>query len=265
MLIVWGWRDRKKRLGRVAEFCPKCDDARPFVVREHRQQFHVYFLPVNRGTHQGHFGTCQKCGHLESVGPADYAGYSRRRRATIEELVDETHPDLPEKIAAHLDARDRAIAGEAEPHERLAMIRQAFKAPASEVERRCEKAHFDRWSGLAFLGLLLAPVVVFIVLASMGWRDDEAAIGCLAAAGVMLGVLVFLLATDSGRYARRRAKRAIAPAIAPFAPSVEELQAVLDNLKGQGFTLGRKLDAQRLHHLIEDRYGRGTTVSSSRP
>lgn len=62
MVLVFGTTERKKDRGYVVDRCPSCLDLRWFAVVDHRQAFHVYFIPLGRGRHLFSTQRCLKCG-----------------------------------------------------------------------------------------------------------------------------------------------------------------------------------------------------------
>jgi hypothetical protein len=62
MVLVFGTSEKKKYRGYVVDSCPSCLDLRWFALVDHRQTFHVYFIPLGRGRHLYSTQRCTKCG-----------------------------------------------------------------------------------------------------------------------------------------------------------------------------------------------------------
>ncbi len=62
MFIVWGKTLRKKKLGYTAEFCPYCQELRPFLVSQLFRRQRLYFtIPFGSKEEAGAHGQCQRC------------------------------------------------------------------------------------------------------------------------------------------------------------------------------------------------------------
>jgi hypothetical protein len=61
MVLVFGTTERKKDRGYVVDRCPSCLDLRWFALVDHRQAFHLYFVPLGRGRYLYSTQRCMKC------------------------------------------------------------------------------------------------------------------------------------------------------------------------------------------------------------
>lgn len=251
MFIVWGTYVRKKKLGRVTDFCRGCGDARPLVVHEHRQCSHVYWIPLGRGTVIGHTGTCEACRREVDVDPDEYHGFSQERAATVEALCDQTNPSLPEQIAARLDALDRLAAGVASREERMRFIGEAVTDVISAYEKRASQAQFDAWACLGLLAMAVTPIVAYVVLDS--YRFSDAVLLYAAAAGFLAPTLIVvaLVMTDGRRFFRRRIQPELVRLLVPLQPTSEELEQVREALRRQKLKIARRIDPVGLSALVK--------------
>lgn len=62
MVLVFGTTERKKERGFVVDRCPSCLDLRWFALVDHRQAFHLYFVPLGKGRYLYSTQRCLKCG-----------------------------------------------------------------------------------------------------------------------------------------------------------------------------------------------------------
>jgi hypothetical protein len=62
MVLVFGTTERKKERGFVVDRCPSCLDLRWFALVDHRQAFHLYFVPLGKGRYLGSTQRCLECG-----------------------------------------------------------------------------------------------------------------------------------------------------------------------------------------------------------
>jgi len=62
MVLVFGTTERAKQRGVVVDRCPSCLDLRWFGLLDHRQSWHVYFIPLGRGRFLYSSQRCFTCG-----------------------------------------------------------------------------------------------------------------------------------------------------------------------------------------------------------
>lgn len=248
MWIIWGKRVARKKLGRVADYCIRCQDARAFHLFEHRRYPHIYFIPVGRGETIGYTARCETCRDEVGADRDSYRAVERDAKLALEDLCDRTHPALPEKIAARLDTLDRVTSGVATPEERMVFITEALAVAAAPVQARAAETHIDGWSVLAFLGVFFLPPLLLLVLLPIiplvprAWEDTLVVTMVLGAIAVAIALLIYMVATDARRFYRRRYARRLLDVLAPLAPTEEELHSGKEWLKARGFKLHKWID-----------------------
>lgn len=62
MVLVFGTTEKKKDRGFVVDRCPSCLDLRWFALVDHRQAFHLYFVPLGKGRYVYSTQRCLECG-----------------------------------------------------------------------------------------------------------------------------------------------------------------------------------------------------------
>ncbi len=255
MFIVWGTKRTERKSGWVADYCPICDDARACRLIEVRMVSHLYYIPLGRGELAAHLKQCKHCKNKFGTNPERYSGISKDKRASVETLTDETHPELIEGMAKLLDLRERAAHGEVNDDDRRGLLYHPFTSIVYPAMQRTEGIHFDGQSWLWLLAMIVMPLLVFFVFDAIpaGWIDPDVAAGL--AAGVMLVAAICLIvsiARDSKRFIRRRFSRFIIDRLVPLNPTIEELQDVIQNLKNDPDTaaIGKVFKPEKLHRQI---------------
>lgn len=163
MFIIWGTKQTDRKLGRVADYCPICDEARACHLIEMYKVPHLYYIPLGRGKTVGHLAQCEHCRDRFGTDLDRYLSISKNRRMTVEKLTDTTHPLLIERIAEWLDFRDRAEHGEVDEDERIGLIEHPFKKIAHAVGRqRASEIHIDGQTVFWILSLIPVPIMVFL-------------------------------------------------------------------------------------------------------
>lgn len=252
MFIYAGKRTRHRRLGRVADFCPLCDEIRPCRVTQIESVTHLYFIPLSRGEVKGHTIRCERCRCPITANIGAYLGFVRSRRAGLEELIEQTNPGVEERLIRRLELEERAASADLSPGERFELLHAPFLSIAAAVEQRAAAVHVDRRSAmflLALLGagsILLGPVMLRTgptLSKVIYWTG-----GIFAA--VAFVALLWSLATDSRRFARNRFRHIIVQSLADLDPTRQELDMVFKGLRSKGMLVGRKLSPEAVLAML---------------
>lgn len=250
MLIIWGTRIRRKRCGRVAAFCERCDDIHPHHVNEVRNVSHLYYVPLGRGTLVGHEGICAGCRTTVGIDAETFAGFVDDPQAPLETLIAQTNPDLPEEVARWRDLQARIVEGDITEEERLGLVVNKIVGFADKVEARASQVHLDLWTGLAFVGGLLASIFG-IALVALTIQDPGAqAIGFILAIVVMFVPAIYFAATDVPRFTRRKIIPPLADALATLCPSRDDLIQALTLVRQTKLKIGRHVKPDQLADAV---------------
>jgi hypothetical protein len=245
MIIIVGTRTRKRKLGRVAEYCPTCREIRPCRVTQIESIFHLYFIPLSRAKIKGHIVECDQCRQRVSTHIDVFTGFSHNRNDTLDDLIAETNPDLEARLIRRLELAERAAGGDISPEERLELLNAPFLAIAAAVEGRVAQMHADRQSGWLILALAVAALGFFL---SLGFVRPGALRPMLLYASGIAGAIIFIaliwsLATEPRRFIKRRYGPLIIESLADLHPTREELRTVLRALRARRLVVGRKISA----------------------
>ena len=179
MFIVFGEKKATRKLGFVAEQCPRCDAIRPARIIRVGMSPHIFWLPLSKGRLLGYFGVCQQCKHEFDADPTDYLSLSRKPGESLNDLQRQTNPKLDP------NSRD-AIAA----YERLERIRDPLLRANNDLQQRyAGGTRFDRTSGLAFLATLAIPAIMFTVDLTFLSQSVQEAIGVAAIWAFVLGLI----------------------------------------------------------------------------
>ena len=256
MYIIWGTKITRKRLGRIADYCPFCDDARACDVREVSSVGHLYYIPLGRRRVIGWESRCRRCKEplaISNEGPGPRP-IKVRRHTTLEELVDQTHPALVDSMAERLDRREALAAGTLDPAGRVRLMIEPLLAVATPIEVRGSQMNFDVWSALSLLLWLVLPFVAWVLveLATGGATDVQVGVAIAVGFGLAAVTTIILIATDLRRFVRRRYRRFLVKGLAPLDPEEDELQQLVDHLGRHGLDKASKaLRPARLLRWIE--------------
>lgn len=111
ILVFWGTREREKRLGYVADFCPVCRKIRAFEVTRVSTASHIYFIPLERGTFLEHRQKCRSCFTAFTSHLGRYRAVTPNLQGSMESLVTETFPSIHEVYRERLEIEERVKSG----------------------------------------------------------------------------------------------------------------------------------------------------------
>jgi hypothetical protein len=251
MFIIWGTSVRKRPIGRVADYCPWCRDARPFRIIRHSHHRHIYFIQVSRSHVDGHSRQCEQCGEVLAVDPAQYQSLGGHRKASLDALINQTNPGLKQQVAAAADLRRRAERGELAPEERLTALSEPLALLEMAISRRAERTHTDLWGGLSLLMLGIAPAIGLLIPRALFLDNAAHLIGFAIGTVAGLVTCIVVMSTDVRRFTRRKIRHELIPSLAPLRPAESELNQLLEAMRMRAQRLPRYLDPMQLAQDVE--------------
>jgi len=154
LVLIWGKRQREKRLGFAADYCPICRKVERFELMEQRFARHFWFIPVERGRLTGNTQICRGCQTETKSFPAQFIHIDRSARNSLESLIQETNPSVCEANKDRLALAEQIAAGSAaiDATTRHRLIMEAFAL--AEPHFRIGYGH----QGRRILALALRPL-----------------------------------------------------------------------------------------------------------
>lgn len=240
MIIVWGRKLVRTKLGRVADHCPVCHGVRAFTLQRVGSAGHLYYISLGEGELVGHERVCRDCGTAFRAEPGSYAAIVRKK-TSLKQLVRDTFPDVAQVHRERLALEEKAHTHPEAltPHERDTLIRTPFVCLMPRVEQRFANTQIDKETGLALLGALLLVAVVPALVKPL-W-PDQVELGVLA--GLVLGIalVAWQVLVSGRRYMRRHIVPLLARSLKPLQPTEGELRSVQADLKKARHKMGQKL------------------------
>ncbi len=249
MVIVWGTRIARKRLGYVADYCVFCHAQRAFRLVSVSAKGHFMYLSLGSGKLLGHEARCMECGVTMGVDAAAYQSVSSELIDDVTRLAALTRPELAEITDSERSIVRRIRGGEATNEEKQSALERPFLILNPEVERRANDIHLDMppvYVGLGTIALCIVSnsIVTALLTPEDGGRVQDPVTPWFGLLGLFL--TLGLLFTSSLRYRRRIVYPKLGKAVAPLRPSEGELSSVLQRLASLDYVIGRKLSAKRL-------------------
>lgn len=143
-MSMWGTKLVYRRLGYVADFCPICISARPFVLERVGAAKHILNLSIGGGELVDNQRVCLHCATAFRADPQQYAAVAKNLD-TIEPLTLETFPTLAQAHSPRLALEQQVLAAPdgIAPDTRAKLLLEPFTLLSPRVVKRFESAHFE--------------------------------------------------------------------------------------------------------------------------
>jgi hypothetical protein len=249
-------RDERK-LGYVAEFCPVCREIRACRLFRVGEKFSAE--PLNGAPRIANVVRCQHCPFTTPVDALTYASMAKTPSSDIEQLIQQTNPQIRTKLAGSLALAESLKQPDAQVSSglRQSLLLEPFQHLAGPLEvmfRRNKK--LDRptiSSGLVTI-VLTFLLVGGCTAFSHGPRDDDKWFLAVALAAVIGGLFTLVQhALGAKRRVRTEFIPALANALRPLKPTREELATCVSTVRADGWRLGKEVQPDQLWSAVEDR------------
>ena len=254
MILIWGRKARKDKLGWAADYCPFCRKPREMRVFRHRIVGHLYGVSLGRGTITGHTVRCTQCNNEWGTVPDQYDDLADKRINDLVELIGQTNPDLLDECEARM--HDEELARTDPPHSdrRDRFISEAVRVIGPIIDLQTQQTQIDGHMAIALLGSVISGIVFGLTL--MAYCDDYGPaldlIGASTAFGLFLAYFIWAAATSLGRFARRKVFPKLYQLIGFLEPRPDELAKSIDDGVGLSKKARKVLDPQRLRGYMEN-------------
>ena len=255
MLIFWGTRTTKKKVGYAADYCPCCNDIVEAKIIRYAQHRHLYFIPLSRSRTLRFDAKCPKCPIVWETDPQSYLNLVRRPIGNIGDSIRETNPQVSERKKTREHLAKMAKNGELNAVTKDALLKEPFKLASRIIEERYSEASRLDWTASKFLLAVFSLITAFLLVASLAGPGLSSAMSYSALITLLVGGFwtLCLIATENERYVRRRIEPAIANGIANYSPEPSELDGILQQYRQCRMLIGRKVKTTRLMNLIQNR------------
>jgi hypothetical protein len=241
-IIVHRWH------GRVADYCAICRDLTPCRMLKRKKVATANFIPYGLGEVEGYENECENCKMRWRTEPYRFDRVSNSRRATLAELVEQTHSRPGQYIISLLALAERIRNGALSDSER----RQALLDPLNQLEselgryywRRLKEQRLHASGCLSILTVISATTAM--ILATIVSMSIVLAATVLTVGLLLLGI--YFHRTHTQRYVRRELEPKLVRALKPLKPSEHELSELM--AQHSNYQLVRHLSVGRLIQAI---------------
>jgi hypothetical protein len=97
VFVVWGTKHKTRNAGIVGDQCEACGELAAFVVTDHYEAGHVYYISLTQGTYRGSSRTCERCGAEFRCHHDEYERLIPLPEAvdlSVQDLLEYTNPEL---------------------------------------------------------------------------------------------------------------------------------------------------------------------------
>lgn len=241
---------RKRRLGYVAEYCPRCCEARAVRFHEIVKYLTVWGIPLPPGVVVGHEIICEDCRAVFLVNPDRYGEPVKQKEPSIDRLIQQTFPGLWDELENREQLKNRVANRSASHAEKVAAVAEIISAYEGDAAVRSGQVNIEGWGTFTFVLMVLLPIATFIADARFSWPIGILGKLVLAQEVVLLTILIYFIATDARRYCHRKLLPRMLPALDQFQPTYIDIEAALGDLDRQGYIIGRKLDPNRVAEAL---------------
>jgi hypothetical protein len=101
VIIIWGTKSRRERLGTVADWCPTCQGVQTFTVTKYFRVGHIYYISLGRGSLAATLRECWECGsqyHCEEEDYDEFLPEESVEQMSRSELVRQTNQYLEKRL-----------------------------------------------------------------------------------------------------------------------------------------------------------------------
>lgn len=264
------WKEtivQRKDLGFHADFCPICREIRLFRRMEVSMVHQALSRPTGPATFLGHSILCESC-HVESLSNHDQVQVP----ASTREVATATLRPIAEKAQADRIRQERLrVEGRLTAEDRMSLIREPFESLEYLATMTAHESAAVRSvtisTNIRSIALLCASVGllsiggVMISLKQRSWDPGPSGVvfgmPMIAVGFPLLVSSLHLFYTATQRHVREVIHPLLTRALAPMAPTLEELETALRDCRNRGRAIGRYLKPASLFKAL-----RGNTSNS---
>jgi hypothetical protein len=250
MLIIWGKKLVRRRLGYVGDFCPVCRGLECMSVVRLNQVSHLYYIPLGGGEPVAHEITCRKCGSVYGAQGVGYTAFAPRPGEDGVAMAADA--GMLDGLSPRAELEDAVAGGRLSPEDRAALIAEPIAALNYMAAQKVGKGMIPTGAGLAIVGLVFTVPGAIIAWATQG-TPVEVRLALTGVATALLAGAVLGLRFGGRGWVRRRLIPRLAASLEPLRPTSEELESTLGALNEDGYIIGKRIKAAELAEAVRAR------------
>ena len=258
MIVVWETDIKRRRIGRVADFCPVCRKLRVQEMLRIGAAGHLYYIWFGKGKLVGHELICSTCHVTRETDIDQCESVSFDPDPDLAQLERETFPTWREVWMPRRERARQLEAGRLSPDERQRLIQDLFFLLDDALERQYEVRPFSprgKKVATATVAYFLLFVAASFLLNGFLRGGDSGDLTLLVLAPLISGFFatLYFMCTRHSWYMRHRLRPQVARALRPLQPTHEELGVALEEMKRLSLRIGKKLKAGKILDWIDPR------------
>lgn len=247
-MIFWGRRTTKRRLGRVALFCPIRRGVSAFEAWRFSRVFHIWWAPLGEGTPVFHEFRSEDSDLVYLAGPRLMLDVSPvHAAASLEELVSQTNPECVEHEAELLEQDRQAESDEAGSELRVACIAERFRALEYMYKARGASGHSESISAvLALVTIATTAVGVVALYSSFSWW-----VWLALTSAALWPILIYRAVVSTKKSGWQSVEPHLLRSLEALHPTEAELQSARSVLRASGASIAGAIDPRVLSMKLE--------------
>ncbi len=250
-MLIWGNKTRRKRLGRVADYCEICRRICAFELFEIHTDGIKYY---ERPPHERLPGAvCETCGTSKPTQLGRYDSFWGDPNTDLDTLIDLTHHSIAKTRERELALAERLKRGQLDEDERRTMIYGTLVHMETSLIQRADGVHVD---GRTFIEILLMIAAIAGMWAWLSYGPYESPLLSEDQWACVMGFfalcrIAWLLLTEDYRFARRVLQPRLVEALAPLKPTYEELREMFEALDRTNVRVGDRFSARSIYRDLQ--------------
>lgn len=256
--IIIGQRGTRKKLGRVAEYCPYCRKIRAVSVLLDCQVNHLFFIPADVVEMHGYVGRCKTCKGEFFIESPSFLKPIRFLPLSLETLIEKTNPHITQH--PHIITTEEAYGNPYSSQREKILEEILCNTYASSEYQHTRGRYIDRETLGAILSTVILPNVILSMTPSANILYLDAIGLNIAAFITLLLLIVFTLKVfkkRNDRYINQRIYPQFIHSLTPLSPTTNELEPLIKR-----FEKNSVLDKQLLHanNIVKDVENHGKNI-----
>lgn len=253
MFIVWGTKPVRRKKGYVADFCPICRSIKTFKVIRVGMAGHVYYITLTSGKLAGYELICQCCKATVAYEALPQRNFGKRG-VELEELISYTYPNIREVYSDRILFEKQLLVSpeKISKHDRDFLIGEVLNTLSYEVDKRFSQTNVD----MGVIAFIAMAVILPMPLATFLLENFETAniirdYLIWGIASIFIIGAIYRWLTITRRYMKKKIYPKFIRALKIIKPREDEIQEILDKLKLQKCSIGKKFKTKHLFEVLE--------------
>ena len=245
MLLIWGKRETRKRMGYAAGYCMCCRSPVLYYVRELREVTHLYYVPL--GTKRlAYEGICSDCSSIQVFSLDSFGAFVKE--SDFERAIEfRTTPGIEESLVRseyYQEALLKEPVGSPMRIDDFVHVLRSMEYMSEYILRRSSSQSI---TALVQLGMLVS--FISAVFAAAGYAGGIYVWMWYVSVVVMVTLCVYRMAVSSHKNRVASVEPLLVRSFAPLEPTVDEIRMGCERCVGVSYA--KRINPQKLVDAID--------------